>query len=1474
MRYWVAQARLSISLLLFLLALFSRGAHATHCIQENLEKNLSSIIIDLPLEERLNQGKAFLLTKRDQATEKSVKQKYEQLHDALANLEKHATSNQKAVIEKAHQISLNRKRAGQMLGPRDVAQIDRILAKDIHDPVARRALIEGYVSGVAPQNMAYTSVNITAPPILLEGHSDWVQSAVFSPDGRLIATTSRDGNAIIWDAQSRTSIHTISLTRSKGGSARQFVAFSPDGTKVVTGFGYDSAKIWDVKSGEELFNLRHPSHILYDVAFSPDGTKVVTGGSGGWAIWNVRTGENLLDEKTGAKIHGIDFSPDGTEFVVALGDGTTNILNSRTGTIRLSMGEPKNDSLMLRSWLNSVAFSPDGKLIATGSENGFLRVWNTLSGKEVFGFSAQNSISTVKFSPDGKWILTAGGSFRIWDRETGAMLSSTESLAWSAAFDPDSKRVLVGSGDNSAKIYTLQISPEKPPAGNPKTPLSIEANQEVARVAEEEREYPTLYKLRSMLGMQKITEQLAEVKYLLEANRLRAKQGLQTVQPTLHARFEGNPGTGKTTVARAYGEMLKELGFLKGKAAQGATQMPIIEVGGADFMGANAAENMKKAIEDAQGGVLIIDELYGMNVGASANAKQASDILLKAMEDQRDKFVVIGTGYSKEMEEFLGSNDGFNRRFAQKLLFDDYDNPTLQAILEKIAKDMDYQISPQVAKSVIQKVARFRGKGFGNAGTIRNEFEAAVRRQSVRLKKTHGETEPSKQEHMTLKWEDFQSPTTQKGDPLAALEKMTGLDEVKRSMQGIVALLQLEKERAALGLKTERPLLNMVFSGNPGTGKTTVANIVAATLKNLGYLTNGELISIKGSDLIGINVEDSILKTRAALKRAKGNVLFIDETYVLYQRERGQAHPSGPAVLDTLVGEINPDADQDMVVMLAGYSKDMADLLGANAGIARRFPKYFHFADYTEEQLGHILDKKAAEKDVILSEEARRAAMKKLSLQAQAKDFGNAGAVENLLGQALIRQSERLAHEKRTTPRMKAELQELRAEDLVGTIHHPDDVLLQVDAMPGLQEVKDSLHEIKLELEEGRAVLGASHQYSEHMLSFVGHSKGDMEKVSQQLGALLHSLHVLPSEKVSVIRPSDVLGEAIGQSTARTQRAMKDALGKTVLVTNVGALSDPRNSYQREVMETLTHFLEEKDHRGKMVVVFSGAPDEMDRFYRAWPKVKNLIAREVEFQDLGVHESVSYLAQLLKREGKTLSPRAHEKLREALATRLEVPGAGNAALIEELEKKIRIKQTLRAKRTGASMSEVTEEDIEAALGRNRFQRRSSEPDLAIEAGPRSAQELAALIRTRVQEPVVVQRAEVKARKHEEAQENRNALATDAPFKLVVSESASHAIKTMENIVRSNAVTELEMREAILDEVIPDVLLKKMALEKFGTHINEKALEQYKLELLEAIQELKAVAKRERKKIKHRVCQVCDRKDCGYRPIEWFTEEDK
>ena len=266
-------------------------------------------------------------------------------------------------------------------------------------------------------------------------------------------------------------------------------------------------------------------------------------------------------------------------------------------------------------------------------------------------------------------------------------------------------------------------------------------------------------------------------------------------------------------------------------------------------------------------------------------------------------------------------------------------------------------------------------------------------------------------------------------ETLAALDaELVGLGGVKRRVREVASLLLVDRAREQFGLSSSRPTLHMSFTGGPGTGKTSVAMRMAAILHALGYIRAPRVHVVTRDDLVGQFIGHTAPKTKEALARAAGGVLFIDEAYYLFRPENERDY--GQEVIEILLTEMENERG-DLVVIFAGYPDRMATFFSANPGLSSRVPHHLEFEDYDHPELMQIAGLMVAEENFRFDEEARAAFSEYLTIRMQRPNFSNARSVRNAIERCRLRQARRLVALDR--PIRKEDLVTLTADDVRGS---------------------------------------------------------------------------------------------------------------------------------------------------------------------------------------------------------------------------------------------------------------------------------------------------------------------------------------------------------------------------------------------------------------------------------------------------------
>ena len=564
----------------------------------------------------------------------------------------------------------------------------------------------------------------------------------------------------------------------------------------------------------------------------------------------------------------------------------------------------------------------------------------------------------------------------------------------------------------AAVLFPLHVdsNDEKPAESAAKAGTGAAANAGSAENAPRETVEEVLAELDSLVGLEEVKAEVRKLVNLAKVNEARRAQGLKVPPMSYHMVFTGNPGTGKTTVARIVARAFRALGI--------ARTGQLVETDRAGLVGTYAGETATKTnakVDEAIGGVLFVDEAYQLVSGDNDNyGKEAIATLIKRMEDDRDKLIVIAAGYTDEMRDFLDANPGMRSRIARTIEFPDYSAAELAAIFRSMAKKNDFTLAPDLEAGLdaaIAKLTARRERTFGNARFVRQLFEDATGRQANRLAES-GSLDADALKTLVLadlavgeRKTDLHAPTVE--EVLAELDALTGMKPVKEEVRRLIATVKANKLRAEKGVGGDVTMsYNFVFTGNPGTGKTTVARILGRAFRALGVLERANFVETDRSGLVAKYEGQTAAKTNKLIDSAAGGILFIDEAYQLNQGENDQY---GAEAVATLLKRME-DARGTMVVIIAGYKEEMKKFMAINSGLESRFNRTIEFPDYSAKELAEIYRSMAKKAKYTLSADTDHWLEPYISMltKERGKSFGNARWARNLFEKSIERRALRM----------------------------------------------------------------------------------------------------------------------------------------------------------------------------------------------------------------------------------------------------------------------------------------------------------------------------------------------------------------------------------------------------------------------------------------------------------------------------------
>ncbi|MCB0704717.1 MAG: AAA family ATPase [Saprospiraceae bacterium] len=533
-----------------------------------------------------------------------------------------------------------------------------------------------------------------------------------------------------------------------------------------------------------------------------------------------------------------------------------------------------------------------------------------------------------------------------------------------------------------------------------------------------------MFKLDGLIGLHAIKKQVRDHAKYIKFLQLRKEKGFEEKEDiNVHSVFIGNPGTGKTTVAKMMGRLYQKMGLVSKGHVHEVDRVDLV----GEYIG-QTAPKVKEAIEKARGGVLFIDEAYALarsNDDTKDFGREVIEIIVKEMSNGKGDMVVIVAGYPKEMKHFLDSNPGLKSRFKLFFEFSDYLPQELSQIGKYACEEKGVQLSPEARKHIddlIVKAYRRRDRTFGNARFVYDLIERSKVKLGLRIMADEnpgnfpsdflGKIELMDVADLDLGGQkelpDIPVDESLLSEALDELNDLIGIDSIKREIHELVRLVRFYRETGKDVLNSF--FLHTVFIGNPGTGKTTVARILTKIYKALGVLERGHMVETDRQGLVAGFLGQTAIKTAEKIDESMGGVLFIDEAYALTMRTGGMFNDYGDEAIQTLLKRME-DQRGSFFLFVAGYPENMESFLKANPGLSSRFDKVLKFEDYNPHQLYQIAKLMFMQQSIELTPEADTCLQQYLEdfYRFRDKYFGNARAVRNLVEEAIKQQHLRLA---------------------------------------------------------------------------------------------------------------------------------------------------------------------------------------------------------------------------------------------------------------------------------------------------------------------------------------------------------------------------------------------------------------------------------------------------------------------------------
>ena len=813
------------------------------------------------------------------------------------------------------------------------------------------------------------------------------------------------------------------------------------------------------------------------------------------------------------------------------------------------------------------------------------------------------------------------------------------------------------------------------------------------------------------IGMDEVKKAVREIAYSVHNSIQRAQRGLgEQEKAGIHIVLTGNPGTGKTTIARKLGEILESIGYLDSGH--------VVEVDRAKMVSPYQGETPKvvdRLCDKAMGGILFVDEAYTLAPLSQSGERdnqgaQALEQLMKRMEDDRGKFVVIAAGYRQEMDNLFRINPGVRSRFSYFLNIDDYTPDQLYQIMEVFARDKKYQFTDEakdLTLKMITEIYNSRDKDFANGRTMRQLFDKIVSKQAERLQKVDVST-LTNEEMMTIDVTDIPYEAPKAVDYTECLKKlngMVGLAGVKKEISNLAAFLNLQIRRGETNTFQGK---HYVFTGNPGTGKTTVARIMADVFRTLGILSRGQLVEADRSKLVAGFAGQTAIKTNQLIDSAMGGVLFIDEAYTLKSNDQDSF---GSEAIDTLLKRLEDDRGK-FICIVAGYTDNMHDFIDSNPGLKSRFTQTIHFDDYTPDELTQIFINLCKGKNFTVdadTEAAIHRQFEQLYLRRD-KNFGNAREARRIFDQAVEKQSQRLVTMMGNPDFKDEDMYRITSADLPMSQSERsrplDEVLNELDDFIGMRSVKNMIRRLAVQsmFMKQRAAMGAG-KVQQMSMNFIltGNPGTGKTSIARKMGEILQSMEILPTSRVIEASRATLVGKYMGETPKIVNNMCDKAMGGILFIDEAYTLSSEQDQYGKEAIDTLMKRME--DDRGKFVVIAAGYKDEMETFLTVNPGLASRFSHKMHIDDYNEDELLAIFKKMAAKDNYKLSPEAEFKLMDLICRKVinKSESFGNAREMRNLldstiqQLSMRVSQMPQSDVTQETYQMIMPEDIKEEL---------------------------------------------------------------------------------------------------------------------------------------------------------------------------------
>jgi AAA+ superfamily predicted ATPase/adenylate kinase family enzyme len=733
------------------------------------------------------------------------------------------------------------------------------------------------------------------------------------------------------------------------------------------------------------------------------------------------------------------------------------------------------------------------------------------------------------------------------------------------------------------------------------------------------------YRLDMTVGLESFKAFVKNIENNYKLQAIRERMGMRKLSLSLNAIFSGNAGAGKSEAAKILSEFLFALGAV--------SKNRFVETSKSDFFQGSAretAEATKRIVRSAMGGVLLIDGIDAMFSDEIGRA------FWTALQDEiEEDIVVILSGKWSRSGMASSAMEELVTKFPNRIEFRDYLPEEMYALALQIAHEKGYDIAPEVKKDLIELFARNQvteKKGLGNARFVRNVIDKAIadaNRKYLENPMVHSDV---------LDRNNFNFNFSVDFNLEAHLARIIGLDEVKALLRAQYKLLIAQEKRRSVGVETKIDQnLNMVFAGNPGTGKTSIARLVADMFNSMGFLKTGQLIETDRSGFVGENSSETAQKTHAKFHEALGGILFIDEAYTL------AVDALGREAIDLLLKLIE-DHSSEVIVILAGYEEEMEDFFDVNIGLRSRFPLWTHFSDYGPQELMHMGVALIRSRGFKLSRNAESELKRVFEDIYENSDTqsGNGRLVRNLIETLIRVQSIRIAEEQVSAYEMNL-ITLSDVNKLVFTGSDSFDLEKALDGIVGNVQAKQFLSaQYKVfKMHERRRKYGLQTDLNKYMnVVFTGEMGTGRQKIITVLAEMLFDMGLMKSKAPFEIASEEITQALIGGKTV--EDILGRGIGRVIFIDKADAFS----AYPafNQLMSELIKFIDR--YRNRLYLILNGDAEAMKVLMKQYPPLAYRFPTWIHFDNYDLNTMLALAESQLAKAGFIYDDKVKEALRQ------------------------------------------------------------------------------------------------------------------------------------------------------------------------------------------------------------------------------------